>query len=470
MRKLLNHITPLLAGGLFYILHFYLLWDLNSAVIFSSLLWMVMWWVLEYVPLAVTSLLPVVIFPLFKTLTFNEIGAAYGNKIIFLFLGGFIIALALEKSRLHLRIALGILNITGSSGRNILLGFLIVSSFLSMWISNTATTLMMLPIAFSIVDTLKKELSTTAQPEQFAKLLYLIIAFSASIGGMGTIIGTPPNAIFLSYLNSNNISLSFFEWMTYAIPIVLLLLGFLYFIFAYIYLKTPFKRTPKVDEELQKSRRNLGPMSSEEKWVASIFMLTVVLWISNRYLNPFLPVELNDSSIAIFSGILMFLIPSSKPVKGKDFMLKWEDSKQISWGILLLFGGGIALAKAFQKTPKIDEILAYLAHIPMEPWLILLIFLVFVVFITEVMSNTALSNIALPLFIGLGLELGYDNYLYSAPMAIAASCAFMLPMATAPNAIVFSSGKVGMKDMIQKGLILNLISIVIIWAYALLRL
>ena len=425
--------------------------------------WMVIWWISEAIPIPATALLPVVLFPVLEIFPVGEATAPYASPIIFLFLGGFLIAIALERHKLQERIALKLIKLTGTKPGGIIAGFMASTAALSMWISNTATALMMMPIAISVIHLFYRDGKVNKAEKAFSLVLLLSIAYSANIGGMATIIGTPPNVVLVGLVQQIlGKQLSFSQWLIMGVPLVVVLLIITFFLLKIIY---PYKSVGKmedakdlIDEKLQA----LGQLTTGEKLVLTIFSLTAFSWIFSTQLNQLLPVPvLNDSVIAMGGGLLMFMVPLS--FSQKTFVLPWDDAERLPWGILILFGGGLSLAKALEKVEIVQMISDAVTHYQGVPyWLIIIILTTLVIFMTEVMSNTALATIMIPVVISIGQGLNIDPLLLAIPVALAASCAFMMPVATPPNAIVFSSGHIRMKEMTRAGIFLNVISIGII--------
>lgn len=432
-------------------------WD-----VLSITLWMAVWWVFEAVPIAVTALLPIVLFPLTGALDIQSTTAAYGDKYVFLYLGGFLLAIAIEKWELHKRIALSIIQLIGTNVKFIILGFMVATAFLSMWISNTATAVMMLPIGTAIISQLKDNPGTIKDENQlFGKALMLAIAYSASIGGIATLIGTPPNLVLAGIVQKiYGIEISFVQWAVLGIPVSLTLL-----IICWKYL-TGFAynfqgmRLPGGKAEIDGMLEKLGTMSREEKTVLTVFVLTAIAWITRSFLiAPFLPF-IDDTIIAILAGILLFMLPSRRTASR---ILQWEDTVKVPWGIIVLFGGGMALAKAFGETGLavwIGEQLTDLRNLPL--FLLLLILITAVNFLTEVTSNLATTAMLLPILAPMALAMNIHPYLLLVAATLAASCAFMMPVATPPNAVVFGSGHLRIPDMIRTGLWMNIFSIILI--------
>ena len=323
--------------------------SINGYRLLAVTAWMAVWWIAEVVPIAVTALIPIIIFPASDILSIQETGANYGHKYIFLFIGGFIIANAIQKWNLHRRIALNIILKLGGSTANIILGFMLATAFLSMWISNTATTVMMLPIALSVITQLNDHPDTLENKNKiFGKALMLGVAYSASAGGIATLIGTPPNLIFAGFIQDQfNIEISFFDWIKIGLPITIILLSFIWLFLTRYAFKLPKTGFPGGKKEILNLLEKMGPITKEEKRILIVFVLTILCWIFRKYtINQFAP-EFDDSMIALSSALVLFLIPSSN--KSKPLM-KWEDAVTIPWGILILFGGGLSIAKAFQET------------------------------------------------------------------------------------------------------------------------
>ena len=433
-------------------------------------LWVGTWWVTEAVPIAVSALLPIVLFPLTGALDLGTTTAAYGHKYVFLYLGGFLLAIAIEKVNLHRRIALFIIASIGTRMRMIVLGFMVATAFLSMWISNTATSVMMLPIGLAIIAQYRDHPDTPENEHtQFGKMLMLAIAYSASIGGIGTLIGTPPNLVLAGIVKElYGVEIGFLEWMLLALPLSILLLAL-----CWVYL-TRFAVKLKADdftggvEEIKRQREALGPIHRDEKKVGIVFLLTAVAWISRSFLlSPILP-AIDDTIIALSAGIALFVIRGSN---GKGAILSWDDSKRIPWGILILFGGGLAIAQGFKDTGLAQWFAEQLITLEFLPLIVMTLVLVAAInFLTEITSNLATTAMILPVLAPLAAAMGVHPYIFMIGATLAASCAFMLPVATPPNAVVFGSGYVSMKDMIRAGLGLNLISILLItvWIFYLL--
>ena len=430
--------------------------------ILASAIWIAVWWITEALPIAVTALLPIILFPLSGGLNLEETTASYGHKYVFLYIGGFILAIAIEKWNLHKRIALNIIKIVGTNVVYIILGFMIATAFLSMWISNTATSVMILPIGMAIVSQLKDNPRTIEDENLiFGKALMLSIAYSASIGGMATLIGTPPNLVLAGVVKSTyGIEISFSQWFKFGFPISILLLFLCWMYLTKIAFKFKQKAFPGGSKEIKSQLKALGKISFEEKIVLVVFICTAFAWISRSFLiKQFVP-AIDDTIIAIFAGSLLFLLPSSK---NKRRLLDWEDTIKLPWGIILLFGGGMALALGFESSGLavwIGQQMTSLSTMPLI--LILLILIASVNFLTEITSNLATTAMLLPVLVSLASAIGVHPYLLLLGATVAASCAFMLPVATPPNAVVFGSGYLKMEDMVRKGFWMNIISIILL--------
>ena len=440
---------------------------------FAIALLMAIWWITEAIPLAVTALIPVVLFPLFGVVDGKTISAMYFNHLIFLFIGGFIMAFAMERWNLHRRIALRILLLFGVSPGRILLGFMLATSFLSMWMSNTATTMMMVPIALSIILKLEESLGEVKMGKYSIGLL-LGIAYSASIGGIATLVGTPPNLSFariISIIFPEMPEISFADWLIFAMPVTILL-----FVAAWFLLYVMYKPKSSWENIQLNDFRNeydaLGKAKTEEKIVFVLFTILAFLWIfrSGFSLGSFAipgwsklfnaPSYINDGTVAIFIALLLFIIPSTSK-KGERIM-NWETANRIPWNIVLLFGGGFALAQGFVDSGLsvwFGEQLAGLANV--TPIVLTLANVTMMSLLTELTSNVATTEMILPILAGLAVVIEINPLLLMIPATLAASLAFMLPVATPPNAIIFGTNRIKIKDMIKTGILLNITGIII---------
>jgi len=438
--------------------------DLSSEgiSILASTLWVAIWWVTEAVPISVTALIPIIIFPLSGGLDLKTTTAAFGHKFVFLFIGGFILAIAIEKWNLHKRIALNIINLVGTKKSHIILGFMIATAFLSMWISNTATSVMILPVGLAIISQLKDNPNTIENENIiFGKALMLAIAYSASIGGMATLIGTPPNLVLAGVIKTSyDIEITFLQWMSFGLPISVLLLFICWLYLTKIAFKFNNQNFSSGIKEIQQQIKKLGKFSYEEKTVLVVFITTALLWITQSFiLKKYIP-AIDDTIIAITCAVILFILPSKN---NKKPILSWEDTIRLPWGILLLFGGGMALAKGFDSSGLAVWIGNQLTVLETIPLLLLLLILITIVnFLTEITSNLATTAMLLPVLVSLAEAININPYFLLVGATVAASCAFMLPVATPPNAVVFGSKLLKIDDMVKKGFWMNIISIIIL--------
>ena len=438
----------------------------KSITVLATGAWMVSWWITEAIPIPITALLPLVIFPITSVAKMSDAAAPYGDPVVFLFMGGFILALGLEKYNLHQRIALSLIKLTGTSGNGIILGFMLATALISMWISNTATAIMMLPIASSVTHLLAKELGKENDPrfQKFATGLMLGIAYSASIGGMGTIIGTPPNVVMVGYMKRiYNLDVPFTDWMLVGVPTMILVLAACYIIITKILYRNQLEAIEGSKALIQNKLKELGPLSREEKRVLIIFSVTCFCWIFRQNINSMIGKNiLDDTGIAMAGGVLMFLTPVSW--KEMKFLLGWEDMKHMQWGILLLFGGGLALAEGMEQSGLVEMVGDYFKGGNQFTGATLIFALTFIsMALTELMSNVALVTIFIPVVFGIAEGFHINPIWLAMPVTFAASCAFMMPISTPPNAILFASGYIKMKEMIKTGILLNLCSLLIIF-------
>lgn len=429
--------------------------------------WMIVWWVTEAVALPVTALLPIVLFPLAGVLPIKEAAASYANPIIFLFMGGFMLALALEKWKLHLRIALNIVRLTGTNANGIILGFMLATAALSMWISNTATTVMMLPIGVSVIEILRSKEPEEAMSKgsrYFSLSMMLGIAYAANIGGIATIIGTPPNTVLAGVLNEKfGYTIDFARWMAFGFPLMLVLLGITYFFLVKILYPNKLGSFEGAQQVIKDELAKLGKINKAERVVLVLFVATALCWIFKNALNKAFPSwQLNDSIIAIMATIALFVTPVDR--KKGIFVLEWKDTERLPWGILLLFGGGLSLATALSKVGIIGIIGDGIGVVggSLSITMIFLILITLMLFMTEIMSNVALTAVLVPVVAGVAVGLNENPLWMTIPVTIASSCAFMLPMATPPNAIVFASGHIKVSQMVRVGIWLNLIAILLL--------
>ncbi|MFH0257772.1 SLC13 family permease [Vibrio rumoiensis] len=423
---------------------------------------MAIWWVTEAAPIPVTSFLPIILSPLLGTADIKTATAAYANPLIFLFLGGFMLSIAMEKWNLHRRVALIAMLAVGNKPAHQVGGLMLVTAFLSMWMSNTATAVMMLPIGMSIIGMVCGEKGD--KNPQFASALLLGIAYSASIGGLATLIGTPPNALLAAYLsNTYQIELGFGRWMMVGLPLTIVMLTLAWVWLTKVSYKLPNEEAGDARSLLKNQLQLLGKLSKGEKWVAVIFVGAAVSWIIRPLLAKWTGLPINDTSIAIFAALLLFVIPVN--VKTQQFVLDWESTKKLPWGVLLLFGGGLSLAAQIKSSGLADFIGDSLGATSGMPIIVvMLIVTAAIIFLTEVTSNTATAAGFLPLLGPIAIAMGEGPMMLAIPAALAASCAFMMPVATPPNSIVFASGQLKIKEMIRAGFALNIMGIFIITA------
>ncbi|UCF64666.1 MAG: SLC13/DASS family transporter [bacterium] len=438
---------------------------------------MAIWWMTEALPLGITALLPLILYPLFGIMKSSAVAPHYMDHLVFLFLGGFLIAIALQEWQLHRRFALFILSVLGINHRNIVLAFMFVSASLSMWISNTATAIMMLPIAVAVIRQMEEKLENHSL---FASVILLGIAYSCSIGGIATLIGTPPNIIFSGIFQKffpENPTISFVHWMTYMLPLSLILFFVIWGYLSFIILRKRDLPQLQSREYFRNQYKALGDLSVPQKRVLGIFLSTAVLWIFRsdiqtgfatipgwpRIFN--LQNQIQDSTIAIGMAVLLFIVQVSQN-SGKRGLLQLKNLFEVPWDILLLFGGGFALASGIQETglgAVLGQQLEFLGQLP--SWLMLFLLTLTITFLTELTSNTAVATTILPVAAALSIQLGTDPMLIMLPVTIASSCAFMLPVATPPNAIIFGSRYVPISRMVTIGFALNLLVAVCISVY-----
>ena len=444
---------------------------------------MAVWWLSEAIPLAVTALLPLVLFPILKILPAKEVALSYADSNIFLFLGGFFIAFGMQRHNLHKRIALNIIRLLGTSPRKIVLGFMMATAFLSMWISNTATTMMMLPIGIAVIDHIKPYIKNNQSDNVLKReqhnigiSLMLGIAYAASIGGVGTLVGTPPNIIFAGIVKNMYPTLpeiDFVRWLGIGIPVVFIFLPITWFYLVYIGAPVAKTNIQVGKEIISDGLKALGKMKIQEIITLLIFSLTALGWIFRRNIvigdfqitgwASLLGIEkyVNDSTVALIGALLLFIVPVN--LRKKEFIMNWEWAQRVPWGILILFGGGFALAKGFESSGLdrwIGSAFTGIGHISL--FLIIICVCTLLTFLTEITSNTATITMILPILGAMSVNFGLNPFLLMIPATLSASCAFMMPVATPPNAIVFGSGYITIQDMARIGFILNLAGVIII--------
>lgn len=455
----------LVAGPLLFLLtlFFFTPQDLSpeGRAVLATTIWVAIWWMTEAVPIPATSLLPIVLLPITGALDNSAVTSSYGNDIIYLFLGGFFIATAMEKWSLHRRIALAIIAFVGTSTQRILLGFMIATAFLSMWVSNTASVMMMVPMALAITSQVASALQGRPEARDipvFEKALLFGVGYAGTIGGLGTLIGTPPNIILAAQARELfGVEISFASWMLIGVPMVAVLL-----MIAWVYLgrfafRMSISGLPGGQAMIRKEREALGPIGPEEKAVACVFALAAFLWITRSFIWVNVFPEITDGMVAIAASVALFLIPAQQDDSPR--VLNWVDSKNIPWGILLLFGGGLAIATGFRVTGLSDWMgnqLTVLEGLPVI--LVIAMASLLILFLTEITSNTATATMIVPVVASLALALNLHPFALMIPCAMAANCAFMLPVGTPPNAIIFATEKLRMTEMMRVGFLLNLIA------------
>ena len=421
-------------------------------------LWMVIWWLSEAVPIPATALLPLVLMPLLGVQEMKPTAANYAHPLIFLFLGGFMLAAAMQRAGLHRRVALHIVSAVGTTPSRIVLGFMLATAFLSMWISNTATTIMMFAVGLSVIELISERTEDRRMVKNFGVALMLAIAYSASIGGVGTLIGTPPNALLASFLQSNyDIDVSFAGWMLLGIPIVLVMLPLTWLMLTRVLF--PAKEIAIDDPKgvVEKQLAELGAMSRAERLVGIVFLGAAFAWILRTQLADLTGLPIDDSMIAILAALLLFAIPVSK--RRGEFALDWDATRNLPWGILLLFGGGLALAGGFSATGLAEWIGNSVTDLEVSTLVLVLIVTIAIVYLTEITSNTASTATFLPILGAVAVGLSLAPVVLTVPVALAASMAFMMPVATPPNAIVFAYEDMTLADMVRAGMVLNILAI-----------
>ena len=461
----------LAAGPSLFVATFFVCQYFGQSVEFSAAAgtaaWMLTWWVTEAVAFGVTALVPIIIFPLFNVLSIKKATQAYSNPVIFLFLGGFILAIALEKHRLHERIALRIIAATGSTANGIILGFSLATALLSMWISNTAAAMMMMPVAASVVALTKRD-------SNFATSLMLSVAYSASIGGMATLIGSPPNMIAAGlYFERYQTELTFLQWAKFGLPTSILLLAVCYFLLTRVLYPSRKSEVAGSAKLIGHELAELGPVTSAQRRILFVFGLVALLWTVRPFIHSFiiglLPPDwssvtlFDDTTIALVGGLLMFTLPQGQNDRAP--ILTWDDAKGLPWGILLLFGSGLCLADGLEKVGVIKMLGQTLSgQGDLSLWLLLLIFTVIAILLTELLSNVALATVMIPIMFGIADARGLDPLLLAITVTLGASCGFALPISTPPNAILYSSGHIKMKQIVTAGIILDLLAAGVICA------
>ncbi len=423
------------------------------------------WWATEAVPVAVTALVPLALFPMLGIVDIQSAANPYANKTIYLFFGGFLIATAIQKWGLHKRIALFVLEYAGSNGASLIFGFMLTAAVISMWVMNTATTIMLLPIGLAVITVVKETVKglNEEEIESFQLALLLGIAYGATIGGMSTLIGTGPNGMLAAFMADNyNLDISFVDWMKVGVPLSIIMLPCSWFILTKIIFQVEFETSQETKDLLTNMKQELGQFDGAEFKVFVVFVLTALTWMLRTVLDDINGLEgLSDAGIAMISALFLFLLPSGDKEK-KGALLEWKDAQEnVPWGLLVLFGGGLSLANAVQAT----GLAVWMGNlIPQGISIVLIVILVvtMIIFLTELTSNMATTATFLPVVAAIAVQSNFDPLLVTAAVALAASCAFMLPVATPPNAIVFGSGLIKVPQMARAGFLINVLGIIVV--------
>lgn len=428
-------------------------------------LWMAIWWATEAIPVPVTAFLPLVIFEPLGIASLRDAAAPYANPTIYLYLGGFVMALAIERWNLHRRISLAILDRTGTDGRRLIGGFMLVAALLSMWMSNTSTTMMLLPILLSVIGVMRENVTgvDAKTMSNFKIVMLLGVAYAASIGGLSTLVGTPPNALLIAYMAENyGMEISFARWMAVGIPVTFVMLPIAWLLLTRFVFPVDIKPNAAVDAHLHELREELGPMSAAERRVATIFAIVVTAWMFRAPVtNLFGITGVSDTGVVMTAAVLLFMLPSGDSAQRQ--LLVWQDASRLPWGVLILFGGGLSLAAGVSDSGLALWLGESLAPLNAYGTAVLVVAAVtLVIYLTELTSNLATTATLLPVMGAIAVQAGVPPIVLTVPITIAASCAFMLPVATPPNAIVFATGEIRIPQMIKAGFFLNLIGIVLV--------
>ena len=428
-------------------------------------IWMTTWWSTEAIPVAATAFIPLVSFPFLQVMPVKAVAQSYAHPTIFLFLGAFVLALAVEKWSLHRRIALTVLSKTGTDGRKLILGFMLAAALLSMWMTNTSTAMMLLPIAASVAAMVAEKSVgvSSADKRRFQVALLLALAYATTIGGMSTIIGTPPNVLLAGFVEETyGRQIAFFDWMLIGLPLASVLLPLGWFVLTRVAFRVDVPASREAAEVIRDMHIEMGVMSAAERRVGLLFLMVVALWMSRKWLNTISGLEgLSDAGIVMAAALLLFVIPSEKGPASR--LMDWEDVARLPWGVLILFGGGLALAAQVSGSGLavwLGESLLPAANLGT---LVLIVAAAgLVVFLTELTSNLATTATFLPVIAAIAAQSGIEPLVLCVPVTLAASCAFMLPVATPPNAIVFSSGVLTIPEMVRAGFFMNLVALVVL--------
>ncbi len=430
---------------------------------------MAVWWATEALPVPATALLPIGLFPVLGIADIRAVTAPYANPMIYLFFGGFMIALALQRWDLHRRIALAVISAFGGSGASIVGGFMVASALVSMWVTNTSTTMMLLPIATSVVALVQQNLPDTPDTRRsFPIVMLLGVAYGATIGGMATLVGTPPNALLAGFMQENyGLEIGFGQWMLVGVPLTAMMLPLAWYLLTHRLYPVRFSTGGEALAHLKRLRRDLGPMTRPEKRVAVVFLLLALAWVTRPLLSRLPGLGgLSDPGLAMLAALALFLIPSGSP--GARSLMRWRDTADLPWGVLILFGGGLTLAAAVSETGLASWLGSRLTSTGLVgSALFILAVTTLIIFLTELTSNLATTATFLPVVAAVASEAGFAPIALTAPVALAASCAFMLPVATPPNAVVFGSGMLTIPNMVRAGFWLNILGIVLVSLVAL---
>ena len=428
-------------------------------------LWMAIWWATEAIPVPVTAFLPLVLFEPLGISSLRDAAAPYANPTIYLFLGGFMMALAIERWNLHRRISLAILDRTGTDGRRLVGGFMFVAAMLSMWMTNTSTTMMLLPIVLSVVSVIRENVTDIDKKtmSHFQVLMLLGVAYASSIGGLATLVGTPPNALLIAYMAENyGLEISFARWMVVGVPVTLVMLPIAWLLLTRFVFPINIPANEAVNEHLRELREELGPMSTAERRVAIIFAAVVTCWMLRRPITELLGISgVSDAGIVMTAAVLLFMVPSGNTAQPQ--LMTWHDASRLPWGVLILFGGGLSLASGVSNSGLALWLGESLAPLNAFGTAVLVVAAVtLVIYLTELTSNLATTATLLPVMGAIAVQAGVPPIMLTVPITIAASCAFMLPVATPPNAIVFATGTISIPQMVKAGFFLNIIGIVVV--------
>lgn len=433
----------------------------NAWIVAGVGLWMAMWWSTEAIPVAATAFIPLVSFPLLQVMPVKAVAQSYAHPTIFLFLGAFLLALSVEKWALHRRIALNVLVRTGTDGRKLILGFMVAGALLSMWMTNTSTAMMLLPIATSVAAMVVEKSSDVSDDDKraFQVALLLALAYATTIGGMSTIIGTPPNVLLAGFMEETyGIQIAFFDWMLIGLPLALVLLPLGWVVLTRVAFRVDVPASPEVADVIHSMREEMGAMTSPQRRVGLLFLTVVALWMARKWLNEVPGLEgLSDAGIVMAAALLLFVIPSGNGSPAR--LMQWDDVARLPWGVLILFGGGLALAAQVSGSGLAVWLGESLLPVAGLGTLVLVAAAAgLVVFLTELTSNLATAATFLPVVAAIAAQSGIEPLVLCVPVTLAASCAFMLPVATPPNAIVFSSGALTIPQMIRAGILMNIIA------------